>query len=136
MKLNKLNEQQIYLLSLIPRGEANAMPVGELVKITKYKERVILSVISELIFKKSIPIVASRGENGGIYIPQTQEELTRGLKSYKKQVKTMERRIEVVEGADIHIVEQYEEKYPKAQYEQGEHPYINLFDLNEFIQGA
>lgn len=88
------------VLESIPRGYENRQPLKKLCSLLDLDERSIQSVISRLT-AKGVPICSSRGIDSGVYIPLTEEEREKGLRSIKSQAKEMGKRIIAVSNADL-----------------------------------
>ncbi|MBO0476176.1 hypothetical protein DOK76_03785 [Vagococcus sp. DIV0080] len=100
MNKKELSVIESSVLSMIPRGTGKKVTLNDICQLTSLNLREVQSVISSLVFKYKIPIVANRGL-GGIFIPLTNEQRSQGLNGIKNQVIDLNKRIEIVESADL-----------------------------------
>lgn len=120
-KLKKMSELEERLLMLLPYGSKNLITTKELESILGLDPRTIRGMIEELISEYGIPICAMREASyNGYFIPTNQNEKVRGTAALAKQVKTMQRRIDNVENADIGIAYRYKEKIKKKYRKEDE----------------
>lgn len=120
-KLKKMSELEERLLMLLPYGSKNLITTKELENILGLDSRTIRGMIEELISEYGIPICAMReAGHSGYFIPTNQDEKVRGTAALSKQVKTMQRRIDNVENADIGIAYRYKEKIKKKYRKEDE----------------
>lgn len=106
----KLSKREQTVLDYIPLGKENKIKVRQIAELAGMDERTIYIIIESLVHRHKIPVVASRNEHdNGIFIPLSDEERQEGLTALRNQVRTMDRRIELVETADLNIVYEYKD---------------------------
>lgn len=109
-KTKELTEREQLVLDFIPFGKDGKINVSEIAKLAELEQRTVYTIIESLIHNHKIPIVSSRHEHdNGIFIPLSDEERQEGLTALRNQVRTMYRRIELVETADLNIVYEYKD---------------------------
>lgn len=90
------------ILSILPRGAGYPITTPNICKATQLRERDVREGVSNLINNYGVPIVANRsGQNTGMFIATTQEELNIGISAFKSQVTTMNARIRAIEQANL-----------------------------------
>ena len=99
--MEKLPRSEKELLKAIPIGEEYPKTAKELSKELDLGDRAIRECISRLVVKWKIPIVATRRNGGGYYIPRNQEELPHGVAGLRAQHNTEAKRLNVLMNADF-----------------------------------
>ena len=102
MKQLTIIEQGV--LELISRDIEHPTKCSYISEVLHIDERSIRAIVVNLI-KKGVPIVASRGTCGiasGYYIPNTKDELEKGLLPLKSQAREIQERISNLYEIDIH----------------------------------
>lgn len=96
-------------LSIIERAVAELLPIGgerkinitDITKLVDLDRREVYAVIQSL-RSKGVPIVATRGKEGGIFVAATNEsERLQGLHPLRMQHMTTEETIRNIEQADL-----------------------------------
>lgn len=106
--MKELNSYEYTLLQAIPKGRENRKLIPMIAQALGTNQRQIYEDINHLIIKYHIPIVSTReGNQGGVYLPITEEEKQLGLAPLKASVNTLNKRIEVIDKADISTYEHY-----------------------------
>lgn len=109
-KTKELTDREQLVLDYIPFGKDDKINVREIAKLAELDQRAVYTIIESLIHNHKIPIVSSRHEHdNGIYIPLSDEERQEGLMALRNQVRTMDKRIVLVETADLNTVYKYKE---------------------------
>ncbi|MFD1419356.1 DNA replication protein [Lactiplantibacillus songbeiensis] len=89
------------IMTMIPRGAANPITVGDLKRLTQIDKRAIREIISDLIRLHGVPIVAMRYGKRGMFIATNDDERSIGIASYKSQIASMQGRASAIESADL-----------------------------------
>lgn len=106
----KLSKREQTVLDYIPLGIENKIKVRQIAELAGMDDRTIYIIIESLVHRHKIPVVASRNEHdNGIYIPMSDRERIEGLQALKSQAKTISKRIDTVEKADLNTVYKYKE---------------------------
>lgn len=95
-------------LSIIEKTVAGLLPVGgerkinitDITKLVDLNSREVYAVIQSL-RSKGVPIVATRGKEGGLFIATTESERLQGLQPLRMQHMTTEETIRNIERADL-----------------------------------
>lgn len=89
---------QLKIYELLSPGQENAVPLRHLVKLTQRDERSVRLMIAEERLA-GIPILADN--QTGYYLPASEEERQRCVRSMKHRAKEIERAAQAIEVADI-----------------------------------
>lgn len=89
------------VLRLIPTGTEQPRQGRYIAKLLNIDIRVVRNVISRLIIKYGIPIVAKRGLVSGYYIPANDTERLEGIRELKAQYDNEGKRLSVLISADL-----------------------------------
>ena len=95
-------------LSIIERAVAELLPIGgerkinitDITKLVHLDRREVYAVIQSL-RSKGVPIVATRGKEGGIFVATNESERLQGLHPLRMQHMTTEETIRNIEQADL-----------------------------------
>ncbi len=111
-----MTDLEVRLLRLIPVGSQRPINTKELAKLLGINERTARDIISRLIVRYRIPIVANRGSNSGHYIPVDDGERLAGIRELQAQHKAEGERLNTLIMADL---KQHEKVL--AEFEEKEH---------------
>lgn len=99
--IRRMTDNQRNVLSLIPAGADNPIPVKTISNIAELEVRTVNEIIHSLTVQFNIPICATRSEPNGVFIALTENEKIIGTQSIKNQANTQLKRVESVLKADI-----------------------------------
>lgn len=100
MKQLSMIEQSV--LNALPHGSENPISTTDVCKLTDLKVRVVREIISVLVNRYGVPIVALRsGEHTGLFIATTEAERNLGIASYETQINSMGIRLRAIQEADL-----------------------------------
>lgn len=88
------------VVELIPRGRERRTTTREIGKLVDLDSREVFAVIQQA-RRKGVPIVASRRDNGGLFIATNEEERSEGLRPLEAQYESTRETIENIRGADL-----------------------------------
>lgn len=97
---NKMTKFELEFLKAIPSGMGNPKPRRELEVQFGLNKRQVEEMIENL-KRYGCPIVARKKQPSGYYIPTNERERYEGLKSYKNQIRTSLKIIDIVESVDL-----------------------------------
>lgn len=99
----QLNNRELQVLNLIKNNGAIDKPISQetITKLTGIKKRMIEEIVKRLRCDFGHPIVSSKKEPFGYFMPRTEEEKRIGLSAYKKQITTSTSVVEAVESVDL-----------------------------------
>lgn len=131
-ELKDLNENQARVLNLLPEGMNNLISTTEIEDITGLSKRNVMGIIMELILDYNLAIGSFRDIHPhGYFIITNEKERILGTSSINQQIKTMQRRKETVEGADLETALLYKEKYRDEMLERDKQ--LDIFNTSKLI---
>lgn len=80
------------------RDRANPVSIAELKRATSLDDRTVKEVVESLITFHKVRIGAARGKPNGYFLIRTIEDQEAAVKPYRSQIRTMLRRLEVLDG--------------------------------------
>ncbi|MGX2945869.1 hypothetical protein [Enterococcus alishanensis] len=98
--MNQLSIIEQAVLELIPIGGERKINIADITTIVDLNSREVYSVIQSL-RSKGVPIVATRGKEGGIFVATNESERLQGLHPLRMQHITTEETIRNIEQADL-----------------------------------
>lgn len=111
MKENKkLPVLEATILRNIPAGAEHPKNSRELASETGINMRLLRSCVRRLIINYGIPIIATRRDGGGYFIPRNRYELNKGIMPLMSQHKKEGERIQALLNADLEVYQQYLDK--------------------------
>ncbi|MBG9368189.1 DNA-binding protein [Streptococcus mitis] len=96
-----MTDIEIRLLRLIPVGSDRPISTQEVTRILEMTERGVRDMVSRLITKYGVPIVAKRGINSGYYIPRDNLERLEGIRELQAQHQAEGKRLDTLIMADL-----------------------------------
>ena len=96
-----MTDLEVRLLRLIPVGSERPINTKEIAKLLGIGERAVRDIISHLIVRYRVPIVAKRGINSGHYIPVNEEERLKGIRELNAQYQAEGKRLNIIITADL-----------------------------------
>lgn len=106
-----MTDIEIRLLRLIPVGSDRPISTQEVTRILEMTERGVRDMVSRLITKYGVPIVAKRGINSGYYIPRDDLERLEGIKELQAQHQAEGKRLDTLIMADLNRRDELLEEY-------------------------
>lgn len=99
----QLNNRELQVLNLIKNNGTIDNPLNRrtITKLTGIKKRMIEEIVKRLRCDFGHPIVSSKKEPFGYFMPRTEEEKRVGLAAYKKQITTSTSVVKAVESVDL-----------------------------------
>lgn len=98
--MNQLTIIEKTVLELLPIGGEHKINIIDITKLVDLDRREVYAVIQSL-RSKGVPIVATRGKEGGIFIATNESERLQGLQPLRMQHMTTEETIRNIERADF-----------------------------------
>lgn len=89
------------VLELIPIGSLRKITTADIMPLVDLDSREVFAVIQSL-RRKGVPIVATRGKEGGIFVATNEAERSEGLHPLRLQYLTTQETIHNIEQADFH----------------------------------
>lgn len=96
-----MTDIEIRLLRLIPVGSERPINAKELTRLLGINERTVRELISRLIIRHGVPIVAKRGIISGHYIPLNDTERLEGIKELRSQHQAESKRLDALIMANL-----------------------------------
>lgn len=107
------------VLHSIPQGAESPITTNDLSKLTGIDVREVRQIVSILINRYGVPIVARRSGSKGMFIATSEAERTDGLAAFTNQVSNMAVRIDAIRSADLeHWRDNLELIKPAADHKQ------------------
>lgn len=106
-----MTDIEIRLLRLIPVGSDRPINTNELARILGLDVRRTREIISRLITKHGVPIVAKRGINSGHYIPRNDLERLEGIRELQAQHQAEGKRLDTLIMANLKRRDELLEEY-------------------------
>ncbi|MBF8969549.1 DNA-binding protein [Streptococcus mitis] len=106
-----MTDIEIRLLRLIPVGSDRPISTQEVTRILEMTERGVRDMVSRLITKYGVPIVAKRGINSGYYIPRDNLERLEGIRELQAQHQAEGKRLDTLIMADLNRRDELLEEY-------------------------
>lgn len=106
-----MTDIEIRLLRLIPLGSERPINGKELARLLGINERTVRELISRLIIRHGVPIVAKRGIISGHYIPLNDTERLEGIKELRSQHQAESKRLDALIMADLKRRDELLRKY-------------------------
>ena len=108
MKENKkLPVLEATVLRNIPVGAEHPKNSRELASETGINMRLLRRCVRRLIINYGIPIIATRRDGGGYFIPRNQDEMDLGILPLLSQHEEEQKRITALLNADLEAYQQY-----------------------------
>lgn len=102
-----MTELELKVLKLIPVGADNPRAGRFIAKALTIDIRTVRDIISRLIVRYNVPIVAKRGLVSGYYIPASDHERLEGVKELYAQHQQEGKRLDVLIRADLTSYKEY-----------------------------
>lgn len=112
-----MTDIEIRLLRLIPVGSDRPINTNELARILGLDVRRTREIISRLVTKHGVPIVAKRGINSGHYIPRNDLERLEGIRELQAQHQAEGKRLDTLIMADLNRRDELLEEYGNESIE-------------------
>lgn len=98
--LNNMTDLEKRVFCFIPLGSERKVKSEEIERVFGITSRQVRDIAYNLT-QIGIPVVTSKKKDGGYYIPTNERERYEGLKSYKNQIRTSLKIIDIVESVDL-----------------------------------
>ncbi|MVX59180.1 HTH domain-containing protein [Streptococcus danieliae] len=116
-----MTDLEVRLLRLIPVGSERPINGKEIAKLLGIGERTVRDIISRLIVRYGVPIVANRGINSGHYIPANDSERLEGIRELNSQYQAEGKRLGTLISADL---KQHEKILAELERKEQDHESI------------
>lgn len=95
------------VLQLIPIGADNPRQGRYIAMTLQLNIRAVRDIISRLVIKYGVPIVAKRGLVSGYYIPANEQERLEGIRELNAQYNQEGKRLNVLISADLESYKEF-----------------------------